>query len=470
MKRVIFIVLALAGTSFSFCQIPAIEYFGQTPPGDSAIIFEPGIISKAGRFEHAAIFSRDGKEFYFSETPDDWVFRNTWIRKHLNNVWTEEKPASFSTRHIGGESTISYTNDSLIYTDGTDLWIVIRNDSGWNDPFKLPLVINSFDVQWHPTIASNGNIYFSSKGNIYISEKKNNQYQTPELLPAPVNSSYWDADPVIAPDGSYIIFNSNRPGSSGDADLYISYRRSDGNWTNPKNLGARINSEKMDDASSVTPDGKYFFFSRRTNQECDIYWVRSNFIDSLKHTNFIPYSKTPIPDQTDTAGCSINYIIPDKTFVDDDGNNTLTYSAVLSDDSPLPLWLGIDSTTGTFTGMPTKPGTFSIKVTARDNINATVSSTFTMKIIAIASMKQVLEQNIQVYPNPAKDKIYLTFGSAQFKNMFVEITDINGKLTSSFTYHNRFHATIDMKFNSTGVYFLRLNVDGEVIYKKICLN
>jgi hypothetical protein len=318
MKKILLTFVALIGISKSNCQTPIIDYLGQTPPGDSAVIFAAGVISKTGRFEHAAIFSRDGKEFYFSETPSDWVFRNTMVRKYINNVWTVEKITSFSNRHIGGESTISYTNDSLVYTDinGTDLWMVTRNDSDWNEPNKLPDVINSFDVQWHPSISSNGNIYFSSKGNIYRSIKKDNVYQTHELIPAPVNSSDWDADAVIAADESYIIFNSNRVGGYGDADLYISYQNNDGSWTNPKNLGSKINSEKMDDASSVSPDGKYLFFSRRTNEESDIYWVSSGFIDSLKtHTTSIkqiyeqniPVYPNPTKDKINIAFGSLQY-------------------------------------------------------------------------------------------------------------------------------------------------------------------
>ena len=61
MKKILLIFVTLIGIGKSYCQTPVIDYFGQTPPGDSAIIFAPGIVSKSGRFEHAAIFSRDGK-------------------------------------------------------------------------------------------------------------------------------------------------------------------------------------------------------------------------------------------------------------------------------------------------------------------------------------------------------------------------------------------------------------------------
>jgi hypothetical protein len=71
----------------------------------------------------------------------------------------------------------------------------------------------------------------------------------------------------------------------------------------------------------------------------DIYWVGSGFIDSLKYTNFIPYVLNLIPDQTAIKGELFTFTIPDTTFVDDDGNNTLTYHAKLTNGSPLPAWL-----------------------------------------------------------------------------------------------------------------------------------
>ncbi|MGD1046176.1 MAG: putative Ig domain-containing protein [Bacteroidota bacterium] len=378
--RLSFIFLSLVILPFSLYSQAIPEdslYLGQTPPGNTAVLFAPGIISTAGRFEHAAIFSRDGKEFYFAESSSDWSRRIIYVRKYKNNSWTVEEKASFSINQPATEPTISYSNDTLIFTDGDDLWLVTRNDINWTEPRKLPSVIDTFDVQWHPTIALNGDIFFSSRGRIYKSAKENNDYQIPVKLPVPINTFDLNGDAVIAPDEGYIIFGSNRAGGYGNNDLYISYLTKDNNWTNPINLGPKINSEKFDDASSISPDGKYFFFSRRTNRECDIYWVRiDNVIDSLKHTNFVPYVKNPIPDQTATKDSSFNYQIPDSTFIDDDGNNTLTYSATLSDGNPLPAWLSFDPATRMFSGTPTTTSAYTIKVTATDTANASVSCTF----------------------------------------------------------------------------------------------
>jgi hypothetical protein len=43
----------------------SIDYFGQVPPSDSAIIFAPGVFSLPDRLESNIVFSPDGKEIYF---------------------------------------------------------------------------------------------------------------------------------------------------------------------------------------------------------------------------------------------------------------------------------------------------------------------------------------------------------------------------------------------------------------------
>ena len=60
---------------------------------------------------------------------------------------------------------------------------------------------------------------------------------------------------------------------------------------------------------------------------------------------------------------------------------TLSYTATLSDDSPLPAWLSFDALTQTFSGTPTNSdlGTISIKVTADDG-TSTVNDVFDLTV------------------------------------------------------------------------------------------
>ena len=100
---------------------------------------------------------------------------------------------------------------------------------------------------------------------LYMSSPRNGAYGVPEKLPAPVNTEASEAGPFIAADGSYLLFQSNRPGGYGVMDLYITYRTKSGGWSEPVNLGEKINSPFSDWGPVVSPDGKYLFFGSFRN-------------------------------------------------------------------------------------------------------------------------------------------------------------------------------------------------------------
>jgi hypothetical protein len=76
-----------------------------------------------------------------------------------------------------------------------------------------------------------------------------------------------------------MIFKSNRPGGYGDNDVYISFKKYDGTWTHPKNMGPSFNTQKNENPIDVSPDGKYMFLYLNG----DMYWRGiDNLVDSLK--------------------------------------------------------------------------------------------------------------------------------------------------------------------------------------------
>ena len=98
----------------------------------------------------------------------------------------------------------------------------------------------------------------------------------------PVNSEVSDADPAIAPDESYLLFCSHRDGGFGESDLYITFRKQEGSWTTPQNMGPGINTPASEEKPYVTPDGKYLFFSNDAPGNLEIYWVDAKIIEELK--------------------------------------------------------------------------------------------------------------------------------------------------------------------------------------------
>jgi hypothetical protein len=100
-----------------------------------------------------------------------------------------------------------------------------------------------------------------------------------------VNSPYDDWHPCIAPDESYILLDSNRPGSyqgEGTFDLYVCFKMRDGSWGEAINLGEQLNIKADNIVAYISPDGKYLFYNSMNGNTWDIYWVDSRIIDDLR--------------------------------------------------------------------------------------------------------------------------------------------------------------------------------------------
>jgi hypothetical protein len=120
---------------------------------------------------------------------------------------------------------------------------------------------------------------------IYWCKPENGEYKSVKNLGKIINTQYTEEDPFIAPDGSFLLFDSDRPGGFGGYDIYITYRKVDGSWTKPINLGDRINSKHSECRVYVSPDNKYLFFTSNRNGDYDAFWVDARIIADLKPRN-----------------------------------------------------------------------------------------------------------------------------------------------------------------------------------------
>ena len=77
-----------------------------------------------------------------------------------------------------------------------------------------------------------------------------------------VNSAGNDVGVAVSKDGLSLYFNSNRPGTLGQSDIYVSQRASvDDPWGAPVNLGPTINGTANDTTPAFSRDGHWMFFS-----------------------------------------------------------------------------------------------------------------------------------------------------------------------------------------------------------------
>lgn len=319
--------------------IPGGHYFGQTPPGFTPEVFAPGVISLSGRYETCLVFSHNLDECVFGETNASWSYFSMWYtRMESDSTWIDPTPAPFQGAGDGvaaafepGANSICFASSRPAYPP-MNMWMASRTESGWSDPVAMDPPINSTSDEWGGSYADDGTLYFSSSrpggygaGDIYRTVTGPGGEITVENLGAAVNSGQNDATPCIARDGSYLIFESNRPGGMGLVDLYISLNQG-GVWTAARNLGAPINTSWFDDGAFVSPDGKYLFFNRRksfmTTVKTDIWWVDARAA--------LDPSQSDVGDQSEAIGeqtilrnapnpfspsTTITYSIPSPGFV-----------------------------------------------------------------------------------------------------------------------------------------------------------
>ncbi|OGU61384.1 MAG: hypothetical protein A2V66_16020 [Ignavibacteria bacterium RBG_13_36_8] len=275
-------------------------YLGQTLPGVTPEIFAKDIISPICPIHGCPVFTPDGKEIYWApmdggnceDKTDEILFM-----KLINNVWTEPEVVPFSSTFFDSDDPCISPDGKRIYFNthrpsgllsfdfAEKIMYVERVDDDWSSPQSVGSVVNSLFRHWQISVTKNYDLYFHAEKNvekpgIYVSRYNVGEYQTPERLPAEINSGN-PTMPYIAPDESYLIFVRTMK-ESGD-DLFISYKDSNGKWTEAKTLGDKINSTYHDLCPNVTPDGKYIFFLSQRDGESYAYWVDAKIIEALRH-------------------------------------------------------------------------------------------------------------------------------------------------------------------------------------------
>jgi hypothetical protein len=96
------------------------------------------------------------------------------------------------------------------------------------------------------------------------------------IVELPFNNKEYDfTHPSISPDGRRLYFASNRPGGFGGMDLYVA-TLIDGKWSEPVNLGPKINTPKDEVFPFIHADGKVYYSSNgkaRNIGGLDIYFT-----------------------------------------------------------------------------------------------------------------------------------------------------------------------------------------------------
>jgi WD40 repeat protein len=175
------------------------------------------------------------------------------------------------------EHTMYFQSDRPGGLGSIDIWVSHRehthDDFDWQPPVNLA-EINSTASDNAPAYFENEEdglpqLYFASDRpggagglDIYVSEQTTDgSFGTPVRV-AELNSTGGDTRPTIRHDGLEIFIQSNRAGTIGLADLWVSTRENTLDaWSNPVNLGNTVNTTFNEQNPFLSSDGKTLFFT-----------------------------------------------------------------------------------------------------------------------------------------------------------------------------------------------------------------
>lgn len=228
--------------------------------------------------EYLPTLTADGSTLIFSRTVEG--NEDFYISRKLNKEWKTAIPLSdkINTRFNEGAQSISPDGMYLFFTgcnrpDGLgscDLYVSHKNGNQWDAPFNLGSVVNSSSWDSQPAVTPDGNtLYFVSNrpggiGGYDIWKTTLNdegEWSKPENLGPDINTVYDENTPFIHPDGKTLYFSSNGWPGMGSMDIFYSRAQADGKWGKPVNLGYPINTFNEESGLMVSPDGTEGYFS-----------------------------------------------------------------------------------------------------------------------------------------------------------------------------------------------------------------
>lgn len=178
---------------------------------------------------------------------------------------------------VGGAAWLYWPRHDTYFSDAdtirTPAGIATVREILWQPPMLLGPRINTSDDEYESRLSADGRTLVFVRGrtgggaDIYISRQKDGRWSRPRAL-AQINSSHDDLGPALTPDGDAIYFYSDRPGGLGGYDLWVS-RLVDEGWSEPTNLGERVNSTYNDYGPALSADGGVLYFASNRPREAE---------------------------------------------------------------------------------------------------------------------------------------------------------------------------------------------------------
>ncbi|MFM7770825.1 MAG: OmpA family protein [Bacteroidota bacterium] len=243
--------------------------------------------------EYYPAISADGKTLLYTRLvptkdafdgkQEDFFLAKRNDPKALMNNWEQSQPvAEINTILNEGAPTLSADGQTIIFTacelygewgenrtgvGSCDLFYSMLTTKGWSQTENLGNTINTGSWETQPSLTADGSTLYFVRGkrvngkpienqDIYYSQiNEYGEWSTPKKIPGKVNTQGKEESVFVHPDGKTLYFSSNGHPGMGGSDIYMSTLNADGTWGTPKNLGYPINTHGDENSIQVTADG-----------------------------------------------------------------------------------------------------------------------------------------------------------------------------------------------------------------------
>ncbi len=232
-----------------------------------------------------------------TKTPDNNLVKINNMGESINSEYSEHSPV------------ISADNQTLIYTArrpdsrgadiesayyDEDIYVSKNQSSAWTTGQNIGLPVNSKGHDATISLTADGQTLYlyrhKKDGGLYRTDfdPSAKQWNEPKAIQKPLNSKYYEASICQSADSSLIFFTSDRPGGFGGLDIYMAQREGKNDWSEPRNLGPRINTPFSEDAPYFHPDGRTLYYSSNGPNSLGGYDIFVTEYDSAQGDFMLP--------------------------------------------------------------------------------------------------------------------------------------------------------------------------------------
>ena len=170
-------------------------------------------------------------------------------------IFTSRRPSETSKEMIGG-----YYNE--------DVFVSKKDENGnWMQAVSISDKINTKEHDATAGLSNDGKTLFlynsGNGGDLFQSLLINGEWSKPKNLGKRINgNTSWDSGASLSYDGKQLYFVSNRDGSRGERDIWVSnWNEKRGEWGEAKNVGPNVNTVYDEIGVFMHPDGETMYFS-----------------------------------------------------------------------------------------------------------------------------------------------------------------------------------------------------------------